>query len=178
MDRICAQCRQCLDSDAYTTNQWFKGDGESRCMDCVDSNHKPIRCLECRRIFRTENELLMHSQVHRPRTITCPICGGSKKFKTNANAVQHIESGFCASCEGSRENARAQIYDFVHKQAPMRQFLSNAPMISYSSSSITIEVPDYPYKCPSCNKLFRQLSQLMQHQDQKHNEQMTLRIGY
>jgi len=174
---MCAQCSNCFDSSDFSTNQWSKGEGESRCVDCVEANHQPIRCPECRKIFRTENEVLMHSQMHRPRTIACPICGGSKRFKSGANAVQHVESGFCSSCEGS-DNARAKIYEYVSKQAPMKQFLSNAPMIGYDYGSNTIDVPDYPYKCPSCNKVFRQLSQLMQHQDQKHNEQMTLRIGY
>jgi len=176
MARKCAQCKQYLDGDEYSLNQWMKAEGLSRCIDCVQNNKIPFKCKECFRIFGDENQLLMHAQVHRPRTIACPICGDTR-FKSGANAVQHVESGYCTGCVG-KDNARAQIYEYVSKAAPMRQFLTNAPMIGYDYGNHDRSVPDFPYKCPDCNKMFKQLSQLMQHQDQKHNEQMTLRIGY
>ena len=38
-------------------------------------------------------------------------------------------------------------------------------------------VPDKPYHCQECSKSFRQMSQLLQHQDQKHKVQPRM-IGY
>ena len=35
-------------------------------------------------------------------------------------------------------------------------------------------VPDKPYSCPECDKHFHHLSQLLQHQDQKHNNHRLL----
>jgi DNA-directed RNA polymerase subunit RPC12/RpoP len=67
----------------------MKGDGYSRCKDCVDGGshftglayHVPsppvprFQCGECYREFNNQNELNMHMQVHRPRDVACPICG-------------------------------------------------------------------------------------------------------
>jgi hypothetical protein len=38
-------------------------------------------------------------------------------------------------------------------------------------------VPDFPYQCRQCAKSFRQPSQLMQHQDNKHNNTRMLQYG-
>jgi len=60
-----------------------------------------------------ENQLKMHMQTHRERTVVCPVCRSeSKKFKTGADAVLHLESGSCAGCKG-KDNAKNAIYGFV-----------------------------------------------------------------
>jgi hypothetical protein len=96
-----------------------------------------------------------------------------KRFKTGANAVQHVESGYCSGCLG-RDNARQQIYQFAQQQGAMQRFMSERPMIT--NGAFNSGVPDFPYCCNQCNKLFRNLSQLMQHQDQRHNN--TRMLGY
>ena len=48
----------------------------------------------------------------------------------------------------------------------MRPYLTGTPMLTNGSGSSGM--PDKPYQCPQCAKSFRHLSQLMQHQDQKH----------
>ena len=90
---------------------------------------------------------------------------GNNRFKSPANAVQHVESGYCTGCRG-RDNARQQIYDYAQRQRGMQRYMHDTPMLTYDGPSSG--VPDYPYHCDQCNKSFRQLSQLMQHQDQKH----------
>ena len=39
--RTCAACDVCLDGSEYSNNQWSKGDGGSRCKDCV--THRRFR---------------------------------------------------------------------------------------------------------------------------------------
>lgn len=157
----------------YSNNQWSKGEGSSRCTDCVrdDIFYTPeYECKECGRELNNQNELNMHMQVHRPRQVRCPVCGDTR-FKSPANAVQHVESGGCRGCLG-RDNARRQIYDYVQRNAGGNNpLLTDGGNYSYGGS-----VPDFPYQCQECAKSFRNLSQLMQHMDNKHNRMRML--GY
>lgn len=58
----------------------------------------------------------MHLQVHRPRNDACPICG-DRRFRSGANAVQHVESGYCSGCYSTDgDNDRQQIYNFARSQ--------------------------------------------------------------
>jgi hypothetical protein len=98
-------------------------------------------------------------------TIT-PISFVSCSFRSGANAVQHVESGYCSGCRG-QDNARQQIYDYARGQRGMQRFMGETPLLTWNG--MNNGVPDLPYRCPECNKSFRQLSQLLQHQDQKHN---------
>lgn len=97
MGRHCADCDDYRSRSSFSSNQWRKGDGVSRCSDCVNGGggrrapnislfHK---CHDCR-LCNTQNELNMHRQVHRPRDVACPVCG-VKRFRSGANAVQHVE---------------------------------------------------------------------------------------
>jgi DNA-directed RNA polymerase subunit RPC12/RpoP len=168
--RRCAQCGYCRDSDDFSNNQWYKGPGASRCTDCI--NPPIYSCSDCSRTFDNQNNLEMHKQVHRPRNVGCPICG-EERFKSGANAVQHVESGYCTGCRGV-DNARNQIYKFASSKPQMQHYLHDVPMLTNGGS--TNYVPDFPYNCPDCSKAFRQLSQLLQHQDQKHSNHRLL--GY
>jgi hypothetical protein len=104
-------------------------------------------------------------QVHRPRDVSCPVCG-KNSFRSSTNAVQHVESGYCSGCRGAG-NARQQIFDFATKKSEMKRYLSDVPRLTYDGHYDNT-VPDFPYHCPDCHKYFRQLSQLLQHQDNKH----------
>jgi len=167
MSRVCSQCNEWSSSDNYSSNQWRKGEGVSRCADCVIG----YTCEVCNRRFNSSNELRMHSQVHRPKTVSCPVCGEAR-FGSAANAVQHVESGYCTGCTG-RDNARQQIYRFASGTRGMQQFITTHPMLEYGNY-VSSGVPEYPYQCPQCDKCYRNLSQLMQHQDQKHDNQLRL----
>ena len=191
MGRSCAECDRFMSNSSFSANQWRKGEGYSRCLDCINDNsnrshsagastayYEKYECSECSRQFNSENELNMHKQVHRPRNVACPICGDAR-FRSGANAVQHIESGFCRGCEG-QDNARKQIYNFVSNQPQMHRYLSNVPMLGYDDRyQHNDEMPEKPYKCNFCDKCFKHLSQQMQHQDQKHNVRYNVpRIGH
>lgn len=162
MTRQCAQCKCYMSRNNFSSNQWRKGDGISRCANCING---VFVCNECDRTFKDKNALMMHMQVHRPRSVACPICG-EERFRSGANAVQHVESGFCRGCKGE-DNARKQIYKFASRQAAMRPFMTSVPQITYGGYDCD-SVPSLPYQCKDCSKSFRQLSQLLQHQDQKH----------
>ena len=168
VNRKCRGCNLTLHDGWYTNNQWSKGEGSSRCTNCVrdDIFYTPeYVCKECGREFTNQNNLNMHMQVHRPRQFHCPVCG-DVRFKSPANAVQHIESGYCRGCRG-QDNARKQIYNFVQRNAGGNNpLLLNGGNHAYGGGGL---VPDFPYQCQECAKSFRHLSQLMQHMDQKHN---------
>ena len=170
MSRVCGQCRTWRSEDDYSNNQWFKGNGASRCRGCVAG----YRCQECHRSFNNSNELKMHMQVHRPQSVACPLCGEGR-FRSGANAVQHVESGYCSGCRG-QSNAREQIYRFASSQRAMQPYLSDVPRLTYNGY-VNNDVPDFPYSCPDCFRSFKQLSQLLQHQDNKHGSQ-PLRLQY
>ncbi|KAI2499137.1 zinc finger protein [Fragilaria crotonensis] len=177
MGRYCSQCGQ-FEND-YSNNQWAKGEGQSRCRPCVDEGQAQrysrvatpyFGCATCGREFGSQNEVNMHMQVHRPKEVACPICG-DRRFGSGANAVQHVESGSCTGCRG-QANARDQIYKYASAKGQMQQFIST-PMLEYQGYTNT-GTPEFPYHCQPCNKKFRQMSQLLQHQDQKHNNLMAL----
>ena len=101
----------------------MKGEGASRCKDCVSGPPPPApvypsyECHECGRVFANSNELNMHMQVHRPRNVACPVCGETR-FRSGANAVQHVESGYCTGCRG-QDRARENIYKYAQSQLEM-----------------------------------------------------------
>lgn len=162
MGRTCCDCDEYLDNDSFSRNQWMKGDGYSRRRDCVSG----FKCHVCNRYFNNQNELNMHSQTHRPRNVSCPVCGESR-FGSGANAVQHVESGYCSGCPGA-DHARQQIYDFASQRGTMNRYMTDVPRLTYGGYESS-DVPDFPYHCSDCNKYFRQMSQLLQHLDNKHN---------
>jgi len=185
MGRNCSECGDWCRNSQFSSNQWRKGEGVSRCKDCVSGVSQQqfnggtgfrittYRCGVCYGDFDTQNELNMHMQVHRPRNFSCPVCG-DQRFASGANAVQHVESGYCRGCRG-KDNARTQIYQFAQRQRSMQGFLNGTPLLT--NGGYNDHVPDKPYKCNQCTKTFRNLSQLMQHQDNKHNNSR-LRLGY
>uniref|UniRef100_A0A7S2R8F1 C2H2-type domain-containing protein n=1 Tax=Eucampia antarctica TaxID=49252 RepID=A0A7S2R8F1_9STRA len=184
MGRTCSECADWKSNSQFSSNQWRKGDGASRCRDCIDYGSSAyaghchavtFQCGTCSRTFNNQNELNMHQQVHRPQNVACPVCG-DVRFRSGANAVQHVESGSCTGCRG-QDNARQQIYKFATAQQSMRRFVAGGqPMLMNGNDYNNNSIPDFPYQCPQCSKSFRQLSQLLQHNDQKHNQHNM--IGY
>ena len=177
MGRSCSDCGDYLARSSFSSAQWRKGPSGSRCKNCVSGGSYAsspycvsYQCHKCYRDFDSQNELNMHMQVHRPRNVSCPICGETR-FASGANAVQHVESGYCSGCRGA-SNARDQIYRFASSQRSMQNYMPGMPMLTNGSGYGT--TPDYPYCCPECSKSFRQLSQLLQHQDAKHNNSRML----
>ena len=191
MGRYCSECGDWATCSQFSRNQWSKGDGYSRCRDCVDYENSGgyeyvapasvFQCGECYREFNNQNELNMHLQVHRPRNVACPICG-DRRFRSGANAVQHVESGYCSGCYG-RDNARQQNYNFARSQPNMRHFMNNnpPPMLTWSNENFNTGddfIPEFPYHCPQCSMCFRQMGQLLQHQDNRHNNHARVMINY
>ena len=73
MGRYCSDCGDWCSNSSFSRNQWRKGDGYSRCKDCVGGYS--YQCGECDRVFDSQNGLNMHMQVHRPKNVACPACG-------------------------------------------------------------------------------------------------------
>ena len=171
--QVCSQCRYSCEKSEFSSNQWRKGDGLGRCIDCVEGAQCDLpTCPQCRREFRTEHDLTQHMKVHRSRDVACPVCG-DRRFASGANAVAHVESGFCTGCRG-KDNARAAIHGFVAHNAP---HLRNK-MIGYDGN-YSSDVPDLPYACTYCRKAFGSLSSMMNHEEDVHrNVRSTQQIGW
>lgn len=152
MDRVCSQCNTWKSSDDYSNNQWFKGEGSSRCRDCVIGYY----CDECNASFNHPNELKMHIQTHLPRDVVCPLCN-DREFRSSANVLQHIESGGCSGAIGKR-NAREEIYERADEFG-----------LHYADGYHSYDIPEFPYICPDCDQVFRLGSQSLQHQENKHD---------
>ena len=176
MPHTCQICNQT--SNRYNPDEYDLG-CRGHDVTCKDCDRDFTRCVECGREFHGRNmtdslnQLREHQKTHRPKNIVCPVCRSQeKKFKSGADAVLHVESGYCPGCRG-RDNAERQIYNFVRRQAP--GLINNQLMIEYGDSA----VPSNAYSCSYCNKAFSKLSALMQHQSSKHDGGNTshLRIG-
>ena len=68
----CAQCKYYRSKNNFTSNQWRKDDGISRCANCING---VFVCNDYDRTFKNKNALMMHMQVHLPRIVAFPICG-------------------------------------------------------------------------------------------------------
>eukprot|EP00457_Paulinella_chromatophora_P017749 gb/GEZN01018868.1/.p1 GENE.gb/GEZN01018868.1/~~gb/GEZN01018868.1/.p1 ORF type:complete len:210 (-),score=6.74 gb/GEZN01018868.1/:33-662(-) len=206
LNRECADCGEYLESWEYSNSQWRKGDGASRCQKCVDyglsgrcwqcdycgrgfqsernmNTHmmyckcRPptFACKVCDREFINENSLHQHMKVHKPKKVSCPVCG-VRRFASAANAVQHVESGYCPGCRGKKE-ARQAIYEYTGKKAP--HLLRPVPVITDGRSAFRSKrVPEHPYECSHCGKAFHNMSQMLQHEEDKHRVKSAYRIGY
>jgi hypothetical protein len=182
MSRECAQCGNYKYKCDFSTNQWRKGDGQSRCEDCVSARRQTtVFCDECGGQFPDENSLRQHKRTHQPRTFACPGC--NRMYRGLTDTALHFESGSCAGCKG-QENARRAAYQLVAQQAKGgSNFLTNPLMLtdggSASVGGYSKEGPNY--RCPSCGKTFRLVSALMQHQQSTAciaaGKQVNLRIG-
>mmetsp|Transcript_5799 Transcript_5799/g.10134 ORF Transcript_5799/g.10134 Transcript_5799/m.10134 type:complete len:174 (+) Transcript_5799:140-661(+) len=159
MLRICAECTNLLDSCEFSSNQWKKGAGSSRCWDCVS---RTVQCSICSRSFTSQNNLRQHMKTHVARSIPCPVCGDKKKFRNAANAVAHVESGYCSGCKG-QQNARQQIYNYARINAP--QLTTN--LIEGAQGGYG-RVPQKPYRCQFCARNFAHLSALLNHERDAH----------
>jgi len=73
-----------------------------------------------------------------------------------------------------KDNARQQIFDFVRSSSATQQFLVTALEDRRHGS---IDTDDRLYRCTHCPKTFRQFSQLMQHQGDKHGSAARLALG-
>jgi hypothetical protein len=148
------------------------------CM-CKDCDRDVPRCTTCSREFcgrnfrDSLNQLKMHLQTHLPKKVTCPVCN-SKQFRSGADAVLHLESGYCDGCRG-KGNALKLIERFVSSEAP--HLISHRGMIKDGSDS-DYESEEVTYPCRYCGREFMRLSSLMQHESGKHGSSSQLRIGY
>lgn len=107
-------------------------------------------------------------KVHIPKDVQCPVCK-QKSFSRGADAVAHVESGYCSGCRG-KSQARQQIHDFVGRNAG--QLL--VPQIENGHGDGA--TPDYPYRCRHCSKMFRNLSSLMNHEEDKHSSRGSIQF--
>lgn len=182
MGRTCAECGEWCEKYEFSSNQWRKGEYVSKCSDCVSAKQQPVQCphcygtfssqnalemhlikcqptcYECGRTFRRKHDLDQHMKVHRAKNVSCPVCG-VQRFASGADAVAHVESGYCDGCQG-KDNARRQIYGFARAKAP--HFLTDVPLIEDIRDG-SFQVPDKAYRC-GCGRTFRDLSSMMNHQ--------------
>jgi len=165
MPVTCMHCNQT--SNRFSAAEYRAGTSGSECI-CKDCQKGMPRCLICTQVFEGHNlsaglnQLKEHAVVHQAKTVQCPVCRDeNKKFRSAADAVLHLESGYCPSCRG-KDNAKNNIYKFITTNA--NHLTSSHLMIQDGSAG----VPDLAYRCQSCSKCFNNLSQMMQHSSSKH----------
>ena len=163
------QCDECGEyTNRFSSADYKRGQrgGYVECKDCIKRKRE---CGECGKVFRgrnerdVENKLEQHWRSHEVRAIECPLCHrNDRRYRTAADAMAHIESGFCASCKGE-SNAQQQIYNFTKQKAP---HLTNYHALE--NGSYDSEDDEISYNCNMCNKTFGKMSSLMNHQRAKH----------
>ena len=178
MPRRCGQCGQVCGRTEFSSSQWRKGEGLSRCEECV-AGLNPVRCDECGKSFRDANALQQHKRTHQPRNFACPGC--NRMYRDLTGTALHFESGQCSACRGP-DNARRAAYELVAQQSGGRNFLANPLMITDGGETAGGFTADGPnYRCPSCQRTFRFVSALMQHQQSTQcigaGRHVNLRIG-
>jgi hypothetical protein len=179
MPRECAECGVNFYKASFSLSQWRKGDGESRCQECVGESQTVVSCDECGKWLPDDNALKMHKRTHQARTFACPGC--SKMYRGLTDTALHFESGSCAACKGQK-NARRAAYQLVAQQKGGANFLTNPLMLTYGDGGgggYSDEGPNY--RCPSCPRTFKLVSALMQHQQSTacigSGRQVNLRLG-
>ena len=126
------------------------------CLELLRSCDGRYQCPRCPAKFEYPNHLEMHCKTHLPKFVQCPFC--PKEFRTSANVLDHIETGTCPGAEG-KERSRQMIY-----------IRANRFCLYRANGAIQLRgVPEYPYECPDCHQFFREGSQALQHQEEKHN---------
>jgi len=115
-----------------------------------------INCSVCSRYFWNQNALDQHMQTHRPRNVGCPMCG-ARRFRSGAGVAQHIEGGWCSEC-GSQ--GRSMTRDFVRRNAP--HLFQRALEDGNAGNS-----EDEDFECRYCQRTFRTVGGLMQHQESR-----------
>lgn len=166
MGRQCSECRLFRTGSDFSTNQWRKGGGNSRCTSCVGGH---FTCHVCHKPCGNATNLKMHMQIHRDRNVSCPVCGRGG-FKSGADAVAHVESGSCSGCPGGEE-ARQRIIHFASSKRQMEPYLTPVATDDETDDEDTSTIHDQPYRCPQCSRCFQKLSSLLQHQENVHNKQ-------
>ena len=177
--RRCITCGEYKEKHEFGRNQWHKGDGSSRCPDCITATQQPVDCDVCGREFGSDNELQMHMKTHLSKDVACPLCGVCR-FASSSNAVAHVESGSCPECLGA-DNARRGIYDWTRQNAASLM----VPRIEDEwgadgggGGGGGYDDEDEPYMCKECGRSFKCLSSMMSHEADKHGtERQPLAIG-
>lgn len=178
MPRECAQCGDFSFKAAFSTSQWRKGIGESRCEDCVGATQTLVSCDECGKWLPDDNALKMHKRKHQERTFACPGC--DKMYRGLTDTALHFESGSCTACKG-QDNARRAAYQLVAQRKGGANFLTNPLMLTDGDGGGGYSEEGPNYRCPSCPRTFKLVSALMQHQQStaclSAGRQVNLRLG-
>jgi uncharacterized C2H2 Zn-finger protein len=96
----------------------------------------------------------------------CPACRCT--FRSDALAFQHLENGYCSNCP--EDLARLEIYKYATNQDDMKGYITELPQIAWHGDH-ALEVPEYPYQCTDCDRIFQQLSSFLQHREDAHGSE-------
>lgn len=170
LSRTCAECgAECL-KIKFTSSQWVKGNGYSRCTDCVQSS-KPHACRKCQRTFATKYELVTHQQAHRRRTPVCSFCGEKRVKVTYSTGFMvyndFVYSGVSDAAYRKTDEVYRKIYEHACKRYAMEP--SNDVQSTSTGYDYSQGVPSEPDSCYDCSRvyyLFRQLTILLEHSKQ------------
>ncbi|KAI3632746.1 hypothetical protein MIR68_008821 [Amoeboaphelidium protococcarum] len=133
-------------------------------------------CSECGKCFSNWNALRNHEQsdVHKQRSITCPLCR-QLTFKTLSAVAAHVESSRCNGFKGSRQDLLNLIRRWEAQSGAPNTF--TRPAIEYPGHSdrsmagrCTIQLAQQcynkyydEYQCPLCDKCVDAPTQLVAH---------------
>ena len=132
--------------------------------------------------------LMIQFQTHLPRNKSCRICG-QRRFRHGDSIVQHMENGDCWKYFRSRDEAKRMIYNFMSEMSATRPYvvefslprgplpltfvkLKEEPGVTVKQEpgeedfklfSRDLAVPECPYICHDCNRLFYEAHSLLFH---------------
>lgn len=128
-------------------------------------------CVPCNRYFASVQALRSHlqSSIHQPKSVLCPGHKCSKRCKTAAGLVNHLESGACRSgMNRARINALAVEFDKTNVITNRARLLSGsngscAPRPLITSIATSLSFNGRSYECFMCHRQFQTLDRLNQH---------------
>ncbi|PMD41398.1 hypothetical protein L207DRAFT_457845 [Hyaloscypha variabilis F] len=127
------------------------------------SSHSSRYCVDCKRTFMNENNLMqhLHSRTHVGASIQCPWC--KVGFATASGVTIHLESGRCTASGLNRQKLNHMVHQLDRKNIITRPMLTLPGYSNVETFATDRSWNGRAYECYLCNREFTSLNGLNNH---------------